>query len=364
MLHVSEPDLSGSEERYVLEALRSTWISSSGDFVDRFEMDFALHCGRMRALSVCNGTAGLHLAMLGLGVRPGDEVIVPSMSFVATANAVRYVGATPIFVDIDPLTWCLDVDKAAEAITPRTRGIIAVHLYGHPAMMDSILDMASCHGLWVVEDAAEAHGAAIGSRPAGSFGRISVFSFYGNKIMSCGEGGAVLVDDEDLAKSLRLLRGQGMYPKPPNDRRYWHPMVGHNFRLTNIACAILCAQLERLPEMLGQRDSLAERYRQRIADLRNIQFRHDAPYVTVAPWVQPVVFADGETRDSAEAFLATHDVETRPFFYPLHKLPAYRTGQRLPVATDLAERGLCLPLHTRMTRDDVDRVCDLLGEIS
>src|ERR1035437_4092881 len=204
---VAMPDLTGNEEKYVVEAIRSSWISSSGPFNQRFEREFAELCGARSAIGVCNGTVALHLAMLALDVRPGDEVLVPSLTYIATANAVRYVGAEPVFVDVDPETWCIDPKLLEEKITRRTKGIIAVHLYGHPADMDAINHTAAIHGLWVVEDAAEAHFAKYKGRPTGGLGDLGTFSFYGNKIITCGEGGAVMVNDPHLELRLRTLRG-------------------------------------------------------------------------------------------------------------------------------------------------------------
>src|SRR6476661_6359846 len=218
---VAAPDLTGNEEKYVLEALRSSWISSTGPFIDRFEREFAAVNGTRTSLGVCNGTVALHLALLALDVRPGDEVLIPSLTYIATANAVRYVGAEPVFVDVDPETWCIDPQRLEDAITPRTRGIIPVHLYGHPADMDAINHLAAVHGLWVVEDAAEAHFARYKNQIVGSLGRIATFSFYGNKILTSGEGGALTLDDPHLELRIRTLRGQGMDPS----RRYFFPVT-------------------------------------------------------------------------------------------------------------------------------------------
>jgi perosamine synthetase len=254
---VSAPDLSGREAEYVLDAVRSSWISSTGPYVDRFEREFASIVGTRTTISVANGTVALHLAMLGHAVGPGDEVIVPSLTYIATANAVRYVGAEPVFVDVDPANWCLDPDKIEAAITPRTRGIIAVHLYGHPADMDRINGIAKRKGLWVVEDAAEAHGASYKGRPAGSLSSMATFSFYGNKILTSGEGGAVTLNDEALERRVRLLRGQGMDPA----RRYHFVEIGYNYRLTNVACAILCGQIEHMEQIVLRRREIFATYR-------------------------------------------------------------------------------------------------------
>ena len=218
---VASVDLSGNEEAYAVDAIRSTWISSTGAYLNRFEREFAEYCNTATSLTVCNGTVALHLALMGLDVRPGDEVLVPSLTYVATANAVRYVGAEPVFVDVDPDTWCIDPDKLEAAITRRTRGIIPVHLLGHPADMDRINRVADVHGLWVIEDAAEALGAKYKGQPVGSLSHAATFSFFGNKVITSGEGGAITLSDERLATRLRALRGQGMDP----NRRYYFPIT-------------------------------------------------------------------------------------------------------------------------------------------
>src|SRR3990172_5886206 len=278
---VAAPDLSGNEEKYLVDALRSSWISSTGPYIGRFEKEFAGACGTRSAIGVCNGTVALHLALLGLDVRPGDEVLVPSLTFIATANAVRYVGAEPVFVDIDPATWCMDPRRLEDHITRRTRGIIAVHLYGHPADMDAINAIAAVHGLWVIEDAAEAHFASYKGRPVGSLAGLATFSFYGNKIITSGEGGAVTLSDPHMETRLRALRGQGMDPH----RRYYFPVTGYNFRMTNIACAILCAQMERREEILASRRRVFRSYRERMEDVKGIGFPPVAPWAEPAPWL-------------------------------------------------------------------------------
>lgn len=363
-LPVAAPDLGGNEERYVVDAIRSSWISSTGPYVERFEREFAEFAGTRAAVSVANGTVALHLALLALEVQPGDEVIVPSLTFVATANAVRYVGAEPVFVDVDPGTWTIDPSAVEAAITPRTVGVIAVHLYGHPANMDELNGIASRHHLWVVEDAAEAHGATYKGRPAGSLGTIATFSFYGNKIITSGEGGALTVDDPELERRIRLLRGQGMDPQ----RRYFFPVVGHNFRLTNVACALLCAQLERVEVFMARRADLATLYRHLLRRVPGIGTQPSAAWATPANWLVSTVVDQslfGISRDELSAALEGVGVETRPFFQPLHRLPPY-LGQRgskrdLPVTDRLASSGLNLPTSTTMSDEDVVRVTSAIA---
>lgn len=361
---VAEPDLTGNELAYVADAIRSNWISSSGAYVERFEREFARICEAGAAVGVSNGTVALHLALLALGVRPGDEVLVPSLTYVATANAVRYVGAEPIFVDVDPNTWCINPDAVEDSITLRTKGMIPVHLYGHPADMDRINHLAAVHGLWVVEDAAEAHCAEYKGRPTGSLARIGTFSFYGNKIFTSGEGGAVTVQDPELELRIRTLRGQGMDPR----RRYYFPVTGYNFRLTNIACAILCAQLERAEALLSRRREIFEQYRDALSGIPGIGFQKTDIDVTLAPWlfcitIDPIEF--GHSRDGLMAILSEEGIDTRPFFTPLHQLPPFREmsrarGEILPTSERLGQTGMNLPTYTGMTEDTIMRVATVI----
>lgn len=359
------PDLLGNEQKYVNDAIESSWISSTGSYVSRFEEGFAQAAGSSHALAVCNGTVALHLALLGLDVRPGDEVLVPSLTYIATANAVRYVGAEPVFVEVDPDTWCIDPAALEEKITQRTKGIIAVHLYGHPADMDAINHVAAVHGLWVVEDAAEAPFATYKGRPTGSLAQIATFSFYGNKVLTSGEGGAVTFDDDRMLVRLKMLRGQGMDP----ERRYYFPITGYNFRLTNLACALLCAQLERAEQMLARRREIVRRYDAALAQVPGIAPQPVAPWAEVSPWLYCALVDEdqyGSDRDELMQFLEREGVETRPFFIPLHELPPFRAeararGTHLPVTDRLSASGLNLPTFTQMTDAQVDRVCELIA---
>jgi perosamine synthetase len=365
-LPVANPDLGGREEQYVVDAIRSTWIASTGPFVERFEREFASFCGARASISVANGTVALHLALVALDVSPGDEVIVPSLTYVATANAVRYVGADPVFVDVDPDTWCLDPHAVADAITPRTRGIIAVHLYGHPADMDAINAIAHRRDLWVVEDAAEAHGARYKGRPTGNLGTVGTFSFYANKILTSGEGGALTVADEQLERRIRLYRGQGMDPQ----RRYFFPVIGYNYRLTNVACAILCAQLERWPEISERRANVFATYRESLSGIDGIGLQPAAEWATPAPWLFCITVDEarfGASRDQLAAKLEEASIETRPFFFPLHRLPPYEgrpgSSRPLPITDRLAQTGMNLPTFSRMTASDVERVASAIRRV-
>jgi perosamine synthetase len=360
------PDLTGNEESYVIKALRSTWISSKGEFVDRFEEEYARLCGTRTAISVCNGTIALHLALLGLDVRPGDEVLIPSLTYVATANAVRYVGAEPVFVDVDPDTWCIDPDRLEASITMRTKGIIAVHLYGHPADMDAINHVAAVHGLWVIEDAAEAHFARYKGRTVGSLAHLATFSFYGNKLITSGEGGAITLNDPQLEIRLRTLRGQGMDP----DRQYYFPITGYNFRLTNISCALLCAQIERKEKTYEKRHLIFQTYRRLLNDITGIGFQPVAEWAEQAPWLFCITVdkeAYGLDRDGLMELLGTYGIETRPFFIPLHHMPPYREasmkrGEELPETDRISAAGINLPTYTGLSISDIEYIAGVIRD--
>jgi perosamine synthetase len=361
---VAAPDLSELEETFALEAIRSTWISSTGPFISRFERQFAELCEASHCLSVCNGTLALHLALLALGVGPGDEVLVPSLTYVATANAVRYVGAEPVFVDVDVETWCLDPRLIEANVTRRTKGIIPVHLYGHPADMDPINHVAAVHGLWVLEDAAEAHLARYKGHTVGSLGDMATFSFYGNKVFTCGEGGAITLNSARKELRLRTLRSQGMDPQ----RRYYHPTTGYNFRLTNVACAILCAQLQRREEILASRVKVFSAYRELLEEIPGIAFQPVASWAIPAPWLFNITVNNreyGRSRDELIDLLARNGVETRPFFVPLHTMPPFQAeskGRRehLPVTDSISAQGMNLPTHKGLTKGELEYIASVI----
>ena len=361
-LPIASVDVSGNEERYVLDALRSSWISSSGAYIERFEKELARLVAGERVVAVTNGTVALHLALLALPVGAGDEVVVPSFAYVAVANACRYVGAEPVFVDVDPRTWCLDPAQLERSIGPRTRGILVVHNYGHPADIDSILGIARARGLWVVEDAAEAFGATYKGRPVGNLADIGTFSFFANKIITSGEGGALVLPAETHEAHIRQLRDHGMDPA----RRYHFPITGYNYRITNLTCAVLCAQLERSQTILARRRQIFAAYRERLAGVPGIAFQPVASWADPAPWMFNVVVdtaAYGMPADALAARLAEEGIETRPFFEPIHLQPPFveaarLRGNALPVTEALSGTGLSLPTFNQLSADSIDHVAE------
>ncbi len=343
------------EEAYVMDAVRSGWISSLGSYVSRFEDRFAEFCGTAHAVSVSNGTAALHLALHALGIGPGDEVIVPALTFVASANAVTYTGATPVFADVDPETWTICPEDVARLITPRTRAIMPVDLYGHMAPLAEIEALADRHGLWVVEDAAEAHGAAIDGRRAGAWGTIGAFSFYANKIVTTGEGGMVTTQDAELAARCRMLRDHAMPPA----RRYWHDEVGFNYRMTNLQAAVGVAQMERVDEFIARKRAIAQQYQAQLADIPGITLPVERPGTTNVYWmvsilVEPPFPLD---RDALIQALRARGVDSRPFFHPLDTLPPYYSESPCPTALRLSRAGLNLPSFPRLRDDQIDYIC-------
>ncbi len=355
MIPVYRPSIGPREKQYVAEAMESTWISSRGAFLDRFEREFPAWVGASDGVAAANGTVALHLALAALGIGPGDEVIVPTLTYVASVNAIAYTGATPVFVDSEPRYWNLDPAAVESAITPRTRAIEVVHLYGHPAEMGPILEIAERHGIPVVEDAAEAHGAEYLGRRAGSIGTAGVFSFFGNKIITTGEGGMVVTSDPDLADRARHLRGQGVSPT----RTYWHDVLGFNYRMTNIAAAIGCAQLERVDETIEAKRRVAAWYREELDGLSGVDLQEEAPWAFAVYWMNCILVPAG-IRDDLMAHLAAAGVETRPFFYPAHTLPMHASGARFPTAEALSASGINLPSHPTLTRDEVAQVGGLV----
>ena len=355
-ISVAEPDLSGNEKKYVLDCVESTWISSLGKYIGQFEEKFASFCDVKYGVSTSNGTVALQLALVALGIGKGDEVIIPDLTFIATANACVYVGAKPIFVDAEKETWNIDANKIEEKINDKTKAIIAVHLYGHPCDMDKILEIAKKHKLKVIEDAAEAHGATYKGKKVGSMGDVGCFSFYGNKIITTGEGGMCTTNDKRLAERMTFLKDHGMDAK----KRYWHPEIGFNFRMTNIQAAIGLAQLERADKIIATKRSNAKLYAELLKDVEGVTLQPQAEWAETVYWLHSILVKDKTRRDGLMKELKENNIDSRPFFYPMHELPPYETANDFPIATELSGRGMNLPSSTKLSEEDIKRICTVI----
>lgn len=348
-----QPSLDGNEKTYVNDCLESNWISSKGKYITEFEKKFAEYIGARYAGAVANGTVALHLSLVAMGVGQGDEVIVPTLTFVACANAVVYTGASPVFVDSLENTWQMDPDEVRRKITTKTRAIIAVHLYGHPCEIDELAAIAKEHDLYLLEDCAEALGARYKNRLVGGFGDMSIFSFYGNKTITTGEGGMVVTNNETLYDRAVRFRGQGL----AKNRQYWHEILGYNYRMTNISAAIGLAQLERLEHFISKKRRIAEWYREELKE-SPVQFHDATGQVMHSYWMCSILVPEPRQRDELRDYLAGKGIETRPMFYPIHTLPCYAPKfGRHKVAENLGWRGINLPSWPGLDKKQVDFIC-------
>ena len=361
LLPVAEPELTGREAAYVLECVEQNWISSSGPFVRDFETAFASYTGLDNPVAVSNGTIAITLALQSLGARAGDEFIVPASTFAATANAVVAAGGVPVFADVDAVTWGLSPESVEPLITDRTRGIIAVHLYGSPCDARGLREVSEKHGLLLIEDCAEAIGTEVSGRHAGWTSDASTFSFFGNKTLTTGEGGMVLFSDEEAARRAEILRDHGM----SKTRRYWHEVVGHNYRLTNLQAAIGLAQVERAEALVQQKRYVGQWYEKRITDLVGVSPMPPSAFGVSSYWLFPILLdpAFSDHRDTLMEALASEGIQTRVTFPSLNRMPAFSAfpaALDFPVASAIEKRGLCLPSTPTMTEESVDFVCQTL----
>ena len=366
MIPVSEPLLVGRELKYLWECLQTGWISSAGRFINEFEDQFAAYCGRKHAVAVSSGTAALQIAVDCLGLGPGDEVIVPTFTIISCAGAVVASGAKPVLVDCDPDTWTMNVSQVAERITDLTRAIMPVHIYGHPVDMDPIMELARRRKVAVIEDAAEAHGAEYKGRKCGSFGELSCFSFYANKIITTGEGGMVLTDDSGHAEKCRSLRNLCFGP----ERRFLHEDLGYNFRMTNMQAAVGLAQLERIEEHVKRKREIASLYAGSLRDIELLQLPREEVWAKNVYWMYGVVLDKNSGMDACEFArrLLERGVQSRPFFLGMHRQPAlHKRGlfidESYPVADRLTEQGLYLPCGLAVTDKQLLHVCDVIHDV-
>ena len=372
---VNEPLLGERELEYVTECIRTGWISSSGRFIEEFETKWAAYCRMKHGIAVSNGTTALQLAVRCLDLQPGDEVIIPTFTIISCALAVVDAGAVPVLVDSEPRTWCMNVSQVETKITPRTRAIMPVHIYGHPVDMDPLLALADKYDLVIIEDAAEVHGAEYFSerdggnpiwRRCGGMGHISTFSFYANKLITTGEGGMVLTSDDTYAEKARGLRNLCFRP----ERRFYHTELGYNFRLTNLQAALGLAQLERFAEIVAKKRWMGKAYTERLKDIPCLQLPFEEPWARQVYWMYGVVLDESAGMDAAEFArrLQSLGVQTRPFFLGMHEQPVFLNrglfhGERYPVAERIARQGLYLPSGLALTENQLEQVCEALREV-
>jgi len=356
---IYKPSITQLEKQYVNDCLDSSWISSKGSYIDKFEKSFSKKINVKYSTSVCNGTVALHLALLALGVGPGDEVIVPTFTYIASVNAIVYCGATPVFVDSLEETWQIDPTDILKKITKRTKAILVVHLYGQSCDMDSITQIASDHELFVVEDCAEAFGTYYKGKHVGGFGDISTYSFFGNKTITSGEGGMVVTNNETLNLRVFHLKGQGL----AEYRQYWHDVVGYNYRMTNIACAIGLAQLERSDQITAKKRKIAEYYTNYFEGT-HVKTHKEQPNTVHSYWMSSVIFdCDLQQRDDFRNYLLSKGIDTRPLFYPIHTMPMYsHRYQSHKVAEDISRRGFNIPSYPDLEEHELEYICKIILE--
>lgn len=344
---IYEPSLRGNEKKYTLECLKTNWISSKGDFISEFEKQFSSFIKSDFSTTVCNGTVALHLALLALGIVPGDEIIVPTLTYIASVNAIHYLGAIPVFVDSIASSWQMDPNEIQKKITPRTKAILVVHLYGQACEMDQIVFIAKKNNLLIVEDCAEAIGAYYKQQHVGTFGEISTFSFYGNKTITTGEGGMVVTKHKDLHEKIVQLRGQGL----SKNREYWHEIVGYNYRMTNICAAIGLAQLEQIDTFLKKKRKIAKWYEEELFEFTS---QVEMKNTIHSYWMYSIL---SDRRESLRKFLREKGIETRPLFPCIHQMPMYFTNEKFPVAESLSQRGINLPSYPKLTKNHIKKIC-------
>lgn len=355
---VYKPSLQGNEKKYVNECLDSTWISSKGSFINVFEKSFANYINIEYAAGVCNGTVAIHLALVALGINEDDEVIVPTFTYIASVNPIAQVGAKPVFVDSERKSWQMNPEDIEKKITPKTKAIMVVHLYGHPCDMDKIMKIAQKHNLLVIEDCAEAIGTRYKGQHVGTFGDVATFSFFGNKTITCGEGGMVITNDQTIYDRLVHFKGQGL----AKYREYWHDTIGFNYRMTNIQAAIGLAQLEQVETFLKKKHEIACWYCEYLKDFP-IEFHKPTGDIYHSFWMCSILVEKSQLRDELRDYLKNSGIETRPTFYPVHTMPMYsKKFTKHPIAEDLAGRGINLPSYPDLQKTDIEYICRKIRE--
>jgi perosamine synthetase len=359
LIPLSEPYFAGNERKYLLEAFDSGWVSSLGSFIGRFEKSFASYCGAGGAESCCNGTAALHLALSAFGAGKGDEIIVPAFTFISTANTVRFCGAEPVFTDIDKKSWNIDPEKIEEKITKKTKGIIPVDIYGCPAPMDEVNGIAEKHGLFVLEDCAESHGSEYHQKKTGSLADASIFSFYGNKTITTGEGGMVTSDDKEFLEKVNLLKNHAK----AREKELWHSVIGFNYRMTNLQAAIGLAQLEKIDEIVERKRKNAAGYAEGLEGLESLTLPSEPENVKSNYWLYSVLAKDSSMKELIIRKLQEQGIDARAVFYPVTDMPPYRSGESFPVSKEVSSKGISLPSSAKLEKDEISMICGSIKKI-
>ncbi len=357
LIPVYHPSLDGNEKKYVTECLESTWISSKGGFINRFEKAFSDYVGVEHSTSVSNGTVALHLALEAIGINEGDEIIVPSLTYIASVNTIIQSGAIPVFVDSIEATWQIDPSDVLKKITPKTKAIMVVHLYGLACDMDELVSICQFHNLKLIEDCAEAFGTKYKNRHVGCFGDIATFSFFGNKTITTGEGGMVVSKSLETIEKARHLKSQGV----SKVKEYWHDVLAYNYRMTNICAAIGLAQIERADQILAKKRAIAELYKNNLVDLPLVLHGEKANFVH-SYWMCSLLLEDPALRDPLRNALKNKGIETRPVFFPAHTMPHCKVNASFPIAESISSRGINLPSFPGMTEEQVLYVCHSISD--
>jgi len=353
---IYKPIIFPNTKKYVIDCLDTTWISSKGSYIEKFESGFADYLNINHATSVSNGTTALHMCLCALGIGEGDEVVVPSFTYIASVNAIKYVGAEPVFVDSDESTWNLDVSSLDGLITEKTKAIMAVHLYGNPCDMSSLRKLCNDRGLFLIEDVAEALGSTYDGKFLGTFGDVASFSFFGNKTITTGEGGMVVSNNKETIDKVASLKNQGA-----SDKKYWYEEIGYNYRMTNICAAIGLSQVEQIESILKRKKDLANLYHEELKDCP-LEFQKIQTNGVSSYWLISILVEGKEIRDDLYNFLNKSGVETRPLFYPAHTMPMFNANGSFPVAQNLSNTGLNLPSFPDLSNDDVAKISGYIKE--
>ena len=349
---VADPIFNGNEIKYLSDCIKTSWVSS-GKFVTRFEENFANFCNTKYASATSNGTTALHLLLVALGIKPGDEVLVPDLTYVSSANAVSYTGAKPVFVDVDREIWAIDPEKIEQKITKKTKAILVVHLYGHPADMDKINSIAKKHKLIVIEDACQVHGALYKGKKAGSLSKAACFSFSGAKIITTGEGGMIVTSDRTLSKRINEIKSNFTSRK----KNFYHSDIGYNYRMTNLQGAVGVAQLEKIESKIKTKIKNAKLYTKLLKDTDLLQLPVEKPWAKNTYWLYSVVLKKSGLRNKLAEHLKSKGIETRPFFVPMHKLPMYKEKEKFENSEFLAANGISFPSGLSLNPEQIEYIC-------